>query len=185
MERPKRLSCRLACPWTVQLRRPASAPARRLRTDRRTAALQSHGFAGGSPVVVFHSFPGGTSHSPRHAQAQSVFSTVSRCAATNAGTGHIPCGSPTGQPRTLESGATPSLMTMRIWGSDSDEHESTDPEGQRQNSTIQDSDDNFPYLGLACSSRTGIIGKRQTSDPRGCDPLAEGHSPQSLLGSMP
>lgn len=82
------------------------------------------GGAGGSPVVVFHAVPGGTCQSPWHAQFQSVFAMISRCAATNVGTGHLPSLS-SGHPRMPVSGATPSLMMTRICGSGWASQEST------------------------------------------------------------
>lgn len=79
---------------------------------------------GGAPVVVFHALPGGTSHSPKHAHAQSVSPIISRIAATNTGSGHAPSAL-SGHPRMPVSGTTPSFTMTRICVSGVELHEST------------------------------------------------------------
>ena len=93
-------------------------------------------FAGGSPVVVFQPWPAGTSQAPLHAHAQSVVRIASRSAATNADTGHSPYGSSGGQPLTLLRGVTPSLTTMRIWGSGFASQDSTKEEKRVKKRTV-------------------------------------------------
>ena len=79
---------------------------------------------GGSPVVVFHRSPGGTSQSPLQCQFQSVFWIFSRIASTKVSTGHMPsfC---SGQPLIPVRGATPSLIMMRICEPGEDVHSRT------------------------------------------------------------
>ena len=83
-----------------------------------------HNRFGGSPVIVFHRSPGGTSQSPLQSQSQSVFLIFSRIASTKVSTGHMPsfC---SGQPLIPVKGTTPSLIMMRIWGPGEDVHSRT------------------------------------------------------------
>jgi hypothetical protein len=79
---------------------------------------------GESPVRVSHSVPGGTVQLPWQSYTQSVFLMISFWAVTNVSTGHMPsfC---LGQPRIPVSGATPSLMMIRICGPGNEVHSKT------------------------------------------------------------
>ena len=107
-------SKQLLCEWTQK----------HLSTDWQIIVKIYYNRFGGSPVVVFHSSPGGTSQSPLQSQSQSVFLIFSRIASTNVSTGHMPsfC---SGQPLIPVKGATPSLIMMRIWGPGKDVHSRT------------------------------------------------------------
>lgn len=76
-------------------------------------------------MTVVHASPSGTSHSPLHSQSQSISAIISFIPPTNASTEHIPDLVSSAQPLMGESGATPSLTMMRIWGVGVEAQEST------------------------------------------------------------